>query len=100
VCGVVPPEAGITTGVPGSSRDAHKKQIRHSDYGAGEILALSETGSALSFALKLKNKKRGMSQTQTPKKVAMSMKVSIWASLAARGRQSALPKLRTDCRAL
>ena len=32
------------------------------------------TGKALSFALKLKNRKTGTNQTQSPKKVAMSPK--------------------------
>jgi hypothetical protein len=33
-------------------------------------------GNALSFALRLKNKKSGTNQTQTPKKAAISKKVS------------------------
>lgn len=34
-----------------------------------------DVGRALSLALKLKNRKRGTSQTQIPKKVAMSVKL-------------------------
>jgi len=37
---------------------------------------LLRDGRALSFALRLKNRKRGTNQTQTAKKAAMSMNVS------------------------
>lgn len=63
------------------------------------IDSLKDIGSALSFALRLKNRNNGTSQTHTPKKVAMSMNVRMRASPPGSGRQSALPNLRTFWRA-
>jgi len=44
------------------------------DWADGEQ-TVSEVGSVLSFALRLRKRKSGVSQTQSPKKVAMSPKV-------------------------